>query len=302
MNNLKIYENNCKEDVLNKAQLTKKHTEYSIGQTLFATSDRGRRAYQDDSVIILEHPNNKNIKLLAVADGVGSTIDGNLASNHVIKKLIEWFEELEEFNQNKTKESLQNMLKYVLKDLRANIRAATTLSVAIVLENKTVIANIGDSRIYTIKNNRLNQRTMDDSEVKNLLAKGIILNKEEARFHKSSNILLTAIAFYPEDYHIKYKIINNDYDKILLTTDGVCKCLSAKQMESIIKSSKTEEITKNLIKSATEIDSYLEDIIKEQSIREYNAFIELQEIIEKDYNSVIKAGHDNATATIYIRK
>ncbi len=288
MNDFKIYESNCKEEVLSKVQLSKKHTEYSVGKTLFATSDRGRKAYQDDSVIILEHPNNKNIKLLAVADGVGSTIDGNLASNHVIKKLIEWFENIEEIDIYKTKQNLQNMLKYVLKDLRANIHAATTLSAAIVLENKTLIANIGDSRIYTIKNNKLNQRTRDDTQVQDLIEKGTILSKEEARFHKASNILLTAIAFYPEDYHIKYKIINNDYDKLLITTDGVTKCLTTKQIEKIINTTNNAKITKKIVKAAIELDSYLENIIKEQS--------------EEDYNTVIKGGCDNTTAAVYIRK
>ena len=288
MNDFKIYESNCKEEVLSKVQLSKKHTEYSVGKTLFATSDRGRKAYQDDSVIILEHPNNKNIKLLAVADGVGSTIDGNLASNHVIKKLIEWFENIEEIDIYKTKQNLQNMLKYVLKDLRANIHAATTLSAAIVLENKTLIANIGDSRIYTIKNNKLNQRTRDDTQVQELIEKGTILSKEEARFHKASNILLTAIAFYPEDYHIKYKIINNDYDKLLITTDGVTKCLTTKQIENIINTTNNAEITKKIVKAAIELDSYLESIIKEQS--------------EEEYNTVIKGGCDNTTAAVYIRK
>ena len=302
MNNVKIYKNNCREDVLNKTQLDKKHVEYSVGKILYATSDRGRKAYQDDSVIILEHRSNKNIKLIAVADGVGSSIDGNLASNHVIKKTIEWFEALEEFDVNKVKESLRVMLKYVLNDLRANIYASTTLSAAVVLENKTIIANIGDSRIYTVENNRLNQRTRDDSEVQDLLAKGIILNKEEARFHKTSNILLEAIAFYPEDYHIKYKIINNDYEKLLLTTDGVTKCLSTKQIENIIENSNNEEITNNIVKHAIELDSYLEDTIKEMSEKEQKDFIELRKIIEEDYNMVIKGGHDNTTAAVYIRK
>ena len=302
MNDFRIYENRCKEDIINKLQLDKKHTEYSIGKTLYATSDRGKKAYQDDSAIILEHPINKNIKLIAVADGIGSSIDGNLASNHVIKKLIEWFENIEDFDTNKTNKSLQEMLKHVLKDLKANIYAATTLSAAIVLENKTLIENIGDSRIYTIRNNKLNQRTRDDSEVQSLLEENVIPNKELARFHKASNILLEAIAFYPEDYHIKYKIINNDYEKLLLTTDGVTDCLSTKQIENIIKSSKDGEITKNIVKNAIEIDSYLENIIKEQSIEEYKAFTELQEITENDYNMIIKGGKDNATAAVYIRK
>lgn len=302
INNLKIYENNCKEDVLTKLQSEKRHAEYSVGKTLFASSDRGRRPYQDDSVIILEHPNDKNIKLIAVADGVSSNTDGNLASNHVLKKLIEWFEKLDKYDPNEVKNNLRDMLKEVLIDLRASIYAATTLSAAIVLENKTVIANIGDSRIYTVKNNELNQRTRDDSEVQNLLAEGIILNKEEVRFHKASNVLLEAIAFWPSDYFIRYKIINNDYEKLLVTTDGVTDCLSTKQIESIVNNTKNEEITNVLVEEALTLDSYLEDIVKDFSEEEQKAFFELKEIIEEDYNQVIKGGKDNTTAAVYIRK
>ena len=288
MRNLKIYENNCKEDILSKSQLEKKHVEYHIGKNLFATSDRGWIAYQDDSVIILEHPNNQNLKLIALADGVGSSIDGDLASNHVLKRLIIWFESIKDYETYRVKENLKEMLNHVLNDLQANIYAATTLSAAIVLENKTIIANIGDSRIYTIKNNKLNQRTRDDSKVQDLLAKRIILNKEEARFHKENHILLQVIAFWPEDYNINYKIINNNYDKLLVTTDGVTDCLSTKQIEEIIKTSKDEEITSNIVKKAIESDSFLEDIIKKTP--------------EKDYVKEIKGGQDNTTAAIYIRK
>ncbi len=301
MKNLIIYENNCKEDVLSKVQLDKKHSEYSIGKTLFATSDRGRKAYQDDSVIILEHQSNNNIKLIAVADGVGSSIDGNLASNHVIKKIIEWFEKINNFDVNQVKISLQEMLKNVLYDLRANVYAATTLSAAIVLEDETLIANIGDSRVYILKNNQLSQITRDDSKVQILLEEEVIPNKELTRFHKNSNILLSAIAFYPPYYQVKYKTISNDYDKLLATTDGVTDCLSTKQIEDILRNYE-KEASQIIVKDALTLDSYLEKIIQDLPKYDQKVIAELQDTIEEDYVKYIKGGKDNTTAAIYIRK
>lgn len=301
MKNLKIYENNCKDDVLSKAQLEKRHTEYNIGKTLFAVSDRGRKIYQDDSVIILEHPKNKDIKLIAVADGVSSRHDSELASNYVIKRLIEWFESINDYNPKEVKDELRLMLNSVLKGLRANIYAATTLSAAVVLKEETIIANIGDSRIYTTNNDELKQITRDDTEVQDLLDDELIVNKELTRFHKKNNILTAAIAFYPDYYLVKCSLIKNDYDKILVLTDGITNCLSTKQIENIIKNSKKEEIVKNLIKSAKILDSILDNEIKELPIEEQIAVIALQQI-DHDYKKVLRGGIDNMSAAVYIRK
>lgn len=295
MNNTKIYDNNCKKDVLENIQLQKTETEYSIGKTLYAASNKGNRLNQEDSVIILEHPRNSQIKLIAVADGLGGRSDGDLASNHTIKKLIEWFEAEKDENIDNIIRNLRNTLSYILLDLEANINASTTLSAAIVLKNKTIIAHIGDSRIYTLKDNELKQQTRDDSDVQYLLELKEIPDKELTRFHKKSNILTTAIAIYPSHYHVKYKVIDNDYDKIIAVTDGVTDCLSTKQIENILISKKNTNIAKEIVNKALATDSYLKDIIKEISP-------EQQKIIEKDYYKEIKGGQDNATAAIYVRK
>lgn len=295
MNNTKIYDNNCKKDVLENIQLQKTETEYSIGKTLYAASNKGNRLNQEDSVIILEHPRNSQIKLIAVADGLGGRSDGDLASNHTIKKLIEWFEAEKDENIDNIIRNLRNTLSYILLDLEANINASTTLSAAIVLKNKTIIAHIGDSRIYTLKDNELKQQTRDDSDVQYLLELQEIPDKELTRFHKKSNILTTAIAIYPSHYQVKYKVIDNGYDKIIAVTDGVTDCLSTKQIENILISKKNINIAKEIVNKALATDSYLKDIIKEISP-------EQQKIIEKDYYKEIKGGQDNATAAIYVRK
>lgn len=306
MNNTQIYENNCKEDIINNLQITRKHSEYSVGKSLYATSDKGKRPYQEDSVIIHAHPKDKDIKLIAVADGVGGYADGDIMSNHILKQLIKWFENITEEEQNtpiKAKESLDNMLNNGLRDLRISPYAASTLSVAVILKEKTLIANIGDSRVYIVKNNRLIQKTKDDSEVEDLYRERVILDKELKRFYYSSNMLNDAITSIPPKYKIHYKIINNkNYDKILATSDGVTDCLSTKQIENIIKNSKKEEITNNIVKNALILNSLLLEEIKQLSQEKQKSIIEIQEIIEEDYTKEIKGGKDNTTAAIYIRK
>ena len=49
------------------------------------------RETNEDKAITLTHPKNKNIKLLAVADGMGGKEDGELASNYIINSLERWF-------------------------------------------------------------------------------------------------------------------------------------------------------------------------------------------------------------------
>ena len=158
MNNLKIYTNNCKEEVINKLQLQKTHVEYTLGKSLSATSDVGKlREKQEDSVIIAEHPENEELKLIAVSDGVGGYSSGEIVSNHIIKKLTLWFENLslKDFQDMKELKSQIFVFLYsILDDLPFNPGAAT-LSCAIIGEKETLITNVGDSRIYTYKEGKL---------------------------------------------------------------------------------------------------------------------------------------------------
>ena len=67
MYNLKI-NSNCKTDLLLGIQLEKQHCEYKLGYSLEAAIDKGNiKEKQEDAVIILEHPKDNSIKLLAVA-------------------------------------------------------------------------------------------------------------------------------------------------------------------------------------------------------------------------------------------
>ena len=49
------------------------------------------RDRNEDSSITITHPRNSNIKLLAVADGLGGHSKGDFASRFVILSLAKWF-------------------------------------------------------------------------------------------------------------------------------------------------------------------------------------------------------------------
>ena len=173
--NIKLYQNNinrCKKAVQNGSQIKLKHSEYNLGKQISATQDIGnKKANQEDSVLILEHPKNKNFKLLAVADGIGGREQGELASNNVMKKLIKWFENQNQktyINIARGTLALDKLMKNILDDVEISTQAGTTLSLALVGQTETLIANIGDSRVYTLKEQELIKQTKDDSYVQML--------------------------------------------------------------------------------------------------------------------------------------
>lgn len=301
--NIIVYPNNCREDVLSGLQLQRKHVEYSIGKTLFATSDKGKkRDNQEDSVLIMTHPNNENINLIAVADGAGGHDAGELASNYTLKAIIDWFENQENFDDTiKTMDSLRKMLKTVLKDADIHHWAATTLSLALIMEQNTLIANIGDSRVYTVKDGKLERETRDDSITQEYLENGMLLDETLQRFHHDNNQITLAISNDGVYNSVGYKIIKNDYDKILAVTDGVIDCLSEAQLEEIVKKAKNEELTNEIVSFALNNDSNIyAEIALLPKERQYS-IKELKDILE-DYYKTIPGGKDNTTAAAYIKK
>ncbi len=246
------------------------------------------RSNNEDSVITIVHPKNSNLKLLAVADGVGGKKYGEVASNFAILTLEKWFLNLPTDTINNTKKLskyLSNIIKcinnclYVIKSYRTG--CATTLTCAIINEKKTVIANIGDSRAYIVKENSLEQITRDDSVVWEYYEQGE-LTKEQLRFHKERSLITKCIG---TDYGTKPNISileNKCYDGILLFTDGVTDCLSDSKIEKLLHTRKSK-LAQAIIKEAV----YGKQTKKVPKGKEF---------------SVPKNGKDNATVALYFKE
>lgn len=281
MKNEKIY-NKCKTDLILGFQLEKMNTTYNLGYSLNAASNIGNRENQEDSVIILEHEKNKEIKLLAVADGVGGREGSEQASSYLLQQLsmefdmlpVKYYENIELI-----KEHFSSAISKINETIIKNNLGQTTLSMAIVLKNKTIIFNIGDSRIYTYKKNRLKQETRDDSLVQELYEQGEIPTKDMMRFHQKSNVINNCVGI--KEMKINTKAIKNNYELLMAATDGVTDFLSENEIGNTIKISKNKNISEQIVKKA------IKNVSRSNYIGEY-------------YRE--KSNHDNATAATLIRK
>lgn len=282
--------NRCKEDILSGKQIVNKHNEYALDGELFAVSDPGlSRPNQEDSVLIITHPKNKDFKLMVVADGMGGHQRGDLASQFVITMIMKWFENLPIDLYSKEEELSQllcNELIAIDKELYESYNSfsgghpGSTFTGAIVCQDKTIVENIGDSRTYIHKDGELRQVTRDDSYVQTLYERGEIDSKDKMRFHRRSNVIMQGMGL-GDGVNPSVKIIpNSDYDTLLLVSDGVTDCLSDEQIKVITEHTPRELLAKSLVNAAKHTDSYLDE----------NGYT---------YYDVIHGGKDNESAVVY---
>ena len=167
-------------------------------------------------------------------------------------------------------------------------QGGSTLVCAIIGRNDTLIANVGDSRAYIAKNGKLMQLSREDTVTQKYFKSGKLPDKEASRFDQKSNILVQSIGMNRNDMEEPHTCIirNNDYDLLLLFSDGVTDCLSDDDIVAVCKKSNRSELAKKIVEKAIRHDSIVPE--------EYINYTEL--------NTYIPGGKDNTTAAIYVPK
>lgn len=260
----------------------------------FATTAIGKvRENQEDAVLLVKDEKNPQFKMMVVADGMGGEKNGEQASHILVTKLQQWFKQLDDDEKkafytgvSELEESLKAKIIEISYDIDWHLYGlgGSTFVCALIGQNDTLVTNIGDSRGYIIKNGKLEQVTIDDSIVQEEFEKGNIPNKDAMRFHKDAAGITQAVGIGRIE-QIHTKVLNNDdYDMLLLFSDGVTDCLSEEDIAVICKTTDREEISRILVKKAIEHDSFGPDFLYE----EY-----------EDYKS---GGHDNLTALSFSPK
>lgn len=289
--------NKCLNEVMSGAQLKNQRNEYGLDGTLFASQDIGKlRKNQEDSVLILTHPENPEFKLLAVSDGMGGVELGEKASQYTVQELARWFQNLPTDLYYYPME-LQKILNQKIKDISQviyntynesyrGIQSGATLASAIITENSTIISSVGDSRIYTIFQGRLKLLNRDESIVWPYYKEEVSPEElDELRFNRQNNQILRCIGDELQTRRIQSLITpNNSYDRLLLFSDGVTDLLSQERIRIISSQAPKELVTKILVDEATTYDA-----------------IRLQGA-DETYRGSIPAGKDNASAAMYARR
>jgi len=186
----------------------------------------------------------KNI-LFAIADGVGGSKYGEIASNYILKELSK--------NRNLLSHqiilnTIKNTHNYLIKNYSND--AQTVLSIIWIENEKFTIYHIGDTRIYLMTKRNFIQLTNDHTYVQELVDKGIISENMKAN-HNKKNIITQSLG---GNHEIKIDIYNGliePEDKLLLSTDGIHDYVNDDKIyEILFKTNNLEKNINNLINLA----------------------------------------------------
>lgn len=195
-----------------------------------------------------------------VCDGMGGHAAGNIASATAVEIIMERILDVfdEGFDEEKFSDQLIEAIleanKAIYEDSKKDkslLGMGTTVVAVAVKEDRALISNVGDSRVYLLNENEIRQLTHDHSYVQTLVDTGHI-SKEEALTHPNRNMITRALGV-DEKVQVDYSTLSfSKKDAILLCSDGLTNFVK----DQII----AEEFKKSLENDA--FDTYAERLVE----------------------------------------
>ena len=253
-------------DVLNNKQNKLGNVKYVYDDMIGCLNIGKGRTNQEDAILLMENNEFKDFKLIALADGMGGLENGEIASNAILRSVLEWFEALKSYYYYYPRlvyEDFMSSLSYFDKCVREKSgKGGTTLSIAIVTNNDTICFNVGDSRIYTFSNH-LTQISTDQSIAWRLYEKRKIKFKEDMIFSKEKNLITSSFGNPKYRFSPICKIIpNRKYKYLILMSDGITDIITDDEIEDIIYEYGYKGFVENAIQAAmgkTKVQDYLDE-------------------------------------------
>ena len=180
--------------------------------------------------------------LLIVADGMGGHAAGDLASRVCVETAVS---SIEGSGQTETipilAEAVQKANQAVLKKAAEKPEYAgmgTTIVAAVIDGNTLYVANVGDSRLYLIDDDRIDQITLDHSLVAEMVRSGRI-SPEQMRNHPEKNIITRAVGGEENVEADFFDVGLHKGDVVLLCSDGLTNMVEDEQIFRIVRREKT---------------------------------------------------------------
>jgi len=215
------------------------------------------RTLNEDSLLTLDvapifRSSGAPVGLYAVADGMGGHEAGDVASRLAIQAIARQMVS-QVLPVAIGGESLPNFRQWLMATMQAANQSVydqrkaagtdmgTTLVVVLVVSNKVLIANVGDSRAYLLKQGEIVQLTTDHSLVERLVAAGQI-TPEEAINHPQRNIIYRVIGEKPQVEADLYERGLAPGEALLLCSDGLSGMVPDQQIWQIWRTSTSPQV------------------------------------------------------------
>ncbi len=202
------------------------------------------------------------LQLLVLADGMGGHKAGDVAANETVNRVCNYLKrEIEALGSDLDYEEAEALLFDTIQQVneevltlsfsRPQLRGmGTTLCVLLFLRNSALLAHVGDSRIYRLRDLKLEQMTADHSLFQELLDQGALGKGEE---FKRKNVITKAIGIASVVEPTVCQVELRSGDRFLLCSDGLSDLVDVSAIEKILLDHEKEsEVASSLITAALE--------------------------------------------------
>ncbi|MBF0319411.1 MAG: Stp1/IreP family PP2C-type Ser/Thr phosphatase [Nitrospirae bacterium] len=212
-------------------------------------TDKGMKRPKNEDNFAIEH----EAGLFVVADGVGGSACGEVASKMAVEIIGGYFKNGEKtkfepnneyldkysYTTNAVSSAIKQANKQIYNAAKGNPKLsgmATTIVAAAISGDRLSIAHAGDSRLYLIRGNTIEQLTDDHSLIAEQIRKGM-MTKEEAHEVGMRNVITQSLGYNPDIEVDLDEMTVYGGDVLLLCSDGLYTMVPDTAILHTVKSS-----------------------------------------------------------------
>jgi len=215
----------------------------------FHDSDLGRQRQGNEDSYFVRAP------LFVVADGMGGAQAGEVASELAVRQ-FETGLPADAAPADALSELIRTANAEIHNQAREDPELAgmgTTVTAAYLDGDSVVVAHVGDSRCYLLRDGDLIRLTRDHSLVGELVARGK-LTEEQAESHPQRSVITRALGAYPDVEVDTEAFPARNGDLFLLCSDGLTGMVHEPQLKPLLedRSRSLEQTGRTLIAAANE--------------------------------------------------
>jgi PPM family protein phosphatase len=180
--------------------------------------------------------------LFVVADGMGGHAAGEVASEMAVQTLERELVGVKDLGEKASAERVTEALRTANRTIHDRTITevdkqgmGTTASVLLLSGNRYLIGQVGDSRVYLLRDGALRQITKDHSYVQEQVDAGF-LTPEQARYHPYSNVITRCVGASPD---VQPDIYQGDVrvgDLFLVASDGLTGMVDDRRLQILLMS------------------------------------------------------------------
>ena len=178
--------------------------------------------------------------VFVVADGMGGHAAGEVASEMAVqivsRQLLTIASVIDPHAQETLAQAMRDANRAIYDRMLAEVDKqgmGTTASVLALSDNHFLIGQIGDSRVYLLRDGALSQLTKDHSYVQEQVDAGL-LTPEQARYHPYSNVITRCVGASEEVEADIYSGEMKPGDVFLVASDGLTGMVDDRRLQSML--------------------------------------------------------------------